>query len=230
MTQWTSDTELFTLMRTELFSAVIGDVMDKMGLTTQFLPPYLSVLDRKMIIAGRAMTVLEADVFEETGAGTHNPLMSKPFGLMFDALDSLTENDVYICTGSSPDYALWGGLMSTRALHLGAAGAVLDGYVRDSNEILELGLPVASRGCYAQDQGPRGKVLDYNVPLTVGRVRIQPGDIVFADCDGVLCVPRAQETEIVGAALEKVRGESAVRKALQDGMSTVEAFETFGIM
>lgn len=230
MPDWKTDTELFALMRTELFSAVIGDVMDKMGLQTQFLPPYLNVLDRKMIIAGRAMTVLEADVFEEVSENSANPMMGKPFGLMFQALDSLTENDVYICTGSSPNYALWGGLMSTRALHLGAAGAVLDGYVRDSNEILELGLPVASRGCYAQDQGPRGKVLDYDVPLTIGQVRVDPGDIIFGDCDGVLCVPREKEVEIITAGLEKVRGESAVRKALQNGMSTVEAFETFGIM
>lgn len=230
MSNWNSDTELFNLMRTELFTAVVGDVMDKVGLQKQFLPPYLNVLDREMIIAGRAMTVLEADVFDETVEGSANPLMAKPFGLMFEALDSLTQNDVYICSGSSPDYALWGGLMSTRALHLGAAGAVLDGYVRDSKEILELGLPVASMGCYAQDQGPRGKVLDYNVPLNIGGVRINPGDIIFGDCDGVLSVPRDREVEIIEAALEKVRGESAVRKALEGGMSTVEAFETFGIM
>ena len=230
MTNWLSDAEVFRLMRTELFTAVVGDGMDKMGLQTQFLPPYLSVLDRSMIIAGRAMTVLEADVFEETSEGSANPLMSKPFGLMFEALDSLSENDVYICSGSSPRFALWGGLMSTRALHLGAAGAILDGFVRDSKEILELGLPVASRGCYAQDQGPRGKVLDYDVPLTIGQVRINPGDIIFADCDGVLCVPRTKEEAVIMAALEKVRGESTVRKALQEGMSTVEAFETYGIM
>ena len=202
MTNWLSDAEVFRLMRTELFTAVVGDVMDKMGLQTQFLPPYLSVLDRSMIIAGRAMTVLEADVFEETSEGSANPLMSKPFGLMFEALDSLSENDVYICSGSSPRFALWGGLMSTRALHLGAAGAILDGFVRDSKEILELGLPVASRGCYAQDQGPRGKVLDYDVPLTIGQVRINPGDIIFADCDGVLCVPRTKEEAVIMAALD----------------------------
>lgn len=230
MSHWQNDTDLFTLMRKELFSAVIGDVMDKIGLTRQFLPPHLNVLDRSMIIAGRAMTVLEADVYDEVCEGSANPIMAQPFGLMFEALDSLKENDVYICTGASPNFALWGGLMSTRALHLKAAGAVVDGYVRDSNEILELGLPVATQGCYAQDQGPRGKVLDYGVPLTIGQVRIKPGDIIFGDCDGVLCVPREQEGEIIAAALEKVRGESAVRKALQEGMSTVEAFKTFGIM
>ncbi|MEZ5720541.1 MAG: RraA family protein [Paracoccaceae bacterium] len=213
-------------MRREMFTAVVGDVMDRIGLQTQFLPPHLTVLDRSMIIAGRAMTVLEADVFEEISETGANPLMAKPFGLMFEALDSLTQNDVYICTGSSPSYALWGGLMSTRALHPAPPAPCSKAICAT----LELGLPVASRGCYAQDQGPRGKVLDYNVPLTIGQVRLRPGDIIFGDCDGVLCVPRAQEDEIITAALEKVRGESAVRKALQGGMSTVEAFETFGIM
>ena len=230
MSNWHPENELFQLMRTELFTGVVGDVMDKIGLQTQFLPPYLNVLDRGMVIAGRAMTVLEADVFVEVTENSANPLMSKPFGLMFEALDSLSENDVYICTGASPDFALWGGLMSTRAQYLKAAGAVLDGFVRDSKEILELGLPIASRGCYAQDQGPRGKVLDYNVPLTIGKVRINPGDIIYGDCDGVLCVPRAYEEEVINAALEKVRGESEVREALQNGMSVVEAFETFKIM
>lgn len=230
MNNWKNDNELFALMRTELFSAVIGDVMDQMGLHSQFLPPYLNVLDRKMILAGRAMTVLEADVFAETQEHSANPLMAKPFGLMFEALDSLKENDVYICTGASPNYALWGGLMSTRAKHLKAAGVVLDGYLRDSNEILEIKLPVASRGCYGQDQGPRGKVIDFGIPLIIGQVRINPGDVIFGDCDGILCVPRTHVEGIINAAIEKVRGESAVRKALQEGMSTLEAFEKFGIM
>ncbi|CCN35602.1 putative Demethylmenaquinone methyltransferase [Vibrio nigripulchritudo SO65] len=225
-----NDNALFTRIKEELFSAVIGDVMDKMGYTQQFFPPYLTTLRRDMVIAGRAMTVLEADVFEEVSSESANPIMAKPFGLMFEALDSLKPNDVYVCTGSSPDYALWGGLMSTRAIKLGAAGAILDGYIRDSNEILSLDFPIASRGCYAQDQGPRGKVINYNVPLRVGQVQIQPGDIIFGDCDGVLCIPKEIEEEVISKALEKVRGESEVRKALENGMSTVEAFERFGIM
>ncbi|WP_104401279.1 RraA family protein [Vibrio penaeicida] len=225
-----NDNALFTRIKEELFSAVIGDVMDKMGYTQQFFPPYLTTLRRDMVFAGRAMTVLEADVFEEVSSESANPIMAKPFGLMFEALDSLKPNDVYVCTGSSPDYALWGGLMSTRAIKLGAAGAILDGYIRDSNEILSLDFPVASRGCYAQDQGPRGKVINYNVPLRVGQVQIQPGDIIFGDCDGVLCIPKEIEDEVISKALEKVRGEIEVRKALENGMSTVEAFERFGIM
>ncbi len=230
MTDRSDDESLIELMKKELFTAVVGDVMDRLGLMTQFLPPHLQMLDRSMVIAGRAMTVLEADVHGERIEGSANAMMAQPFGLMFEALDSLRPHEVYICTGASPFFALWGGLMSTRALRLGAAGAVLDGYVRDSREILSLGFPIACLGTYAQDQGPRGKVIDYRCPLRIGQVLVRPGDIVFGDCDGVLVVPRAHELEVIRLALEKVRGESRVRQALEQGMSTVEAFRTFGIM
>lgn len=224
------DAELYQLIRDELFTAVVGDVMDKIGLQNQFLPPYFSTLHDDMIVVGRAMTVLEADVFSEAEDGTANPISAKPFGLMFEALDSLKPGEVYICTGASPNYALWGGLMSTRAMQLNAAGAILDGYVRDTKEILALGFPVISRGRYAQDQGPRGKVMDYRVPIKIGAALIAPGDIIFGDLDGVLVIPKAVEDRVIGLAIEKVRGEDTVRQALEGGMTTVQAFGKFGIM
>ena len=85
-----------------------------------------------MVLIGRAMPVLAVDVFEEKVAGTKNKLMEKPFGLMLEALDDLKTNEVYVNTGSSPRNALWGELMSIRARKLGAAGAVLNGYLRDT--------------------------------------------------------------------------------------------------
>lgn len=204
--------------------------MDKMDLQHQFLPPYVTPLRDDMVIAGRAMPVLEADVFEESGNSNHNPVMNRPFGLMLHALDDLKENEVYICTGSSPRYALWGEMMSLRAMKLGAEGAVVDGYSRDTKGILAMNFPTFSRGRYAQDQGPRGKVIDYRVPIEWGGVRIHPGDIIFGDLDGVLVIPQAQEEAVIEAALEKARGEKLVYQALQKGMSAVEAFDTFGIM
>ena len=156
--------------------------------------------------------------------------MAKPFGLMLEALDDLKTNEIYVCTGGSPRYALWGELMSTRAMKLGAAGAVVDGYSRDTFGILQLGFPVFSSGRYAQDQGPRGKVLDFRVPLEIEGVRINPGDIIFGDIDGVIVIPQEAEEEAFTKAVEKARGEKLVQKAIQDGMSTCEAFATFGIM
>ena len=223
------DTALFAAMREKLFTAVVGDILDTMGLMHQFLPPHIRALRDDMVTIGRAMPVLEADYFGVAEQG-HSPLSAKPFGLMFEALDSLRAHDVYVASGSSPRYALWGELMSTRALHLKAAGAVLDGYVRDSAGILALDFPTFSHGTYAQDQGPRGKVVDYGLPIEVGGVRIRPGDIIFGDRDGVLVIPREAEAEAITKALEKVATENKVRLAIQNGMSTVDAFAKFGVM
>lgn len=227
---WKDDNELFGLMRGRLFPAVVGDILDTMGLTRQFLPPAIKPVAKSMVVAGRAMPVLETNCFARTEPEGKLPLSRQPFGLLFQALDDLAPNEVYVATGCAPQFALWGGLMTTRAMHLKAAGAVLDGYSRDTVEVLELGLPVFSLGGYSQDQGPRGKVVDYRVPVEIQGVRVRPGDIVFGDQDGVLVVPREAEVEAISLALEKVQTESSVRTAIKNGMSTVEAFNTFGVM
>lgn len=227
---WKDDDELFTLMRTRLFPAVVGDVLDTLGFMHQFLPPAIKPVERSMVVAGRAMPVLESNCFARSEPEGKSPLSKEAFGLLFQALDDLAPNEVYVATGSAPQFALWGGLMTTRAMHLKAAGAVLDGYSRDSTEVRELGLPVFSLGGYSQDQGPRGKVVDYRVPVEIQGVRVSPGDIVFGDQDGVLIVPREAEQEVISLALEKASTENSVRKAIQNGMSTVEAFKTFGVM
>jgi len=230
MPLWNSDEELFAIAKKELFPAVVGDVMDKLDLQRQFLPPRIKPLAASMVLIGRAMPVLEADIAGASIPSDRNAWLGQPFGLMFHALDDLRAHEVYICTGGSPSYALWGGLMSTRARQLGAAGAVLHGYSRDTQEILHLNFPTFSYGGYAQDQGPRGKVVDFRIPIELGGVRIAPGDIVFGDIDGLCIVPQAAEAEVFQAALEKARGEQSVRQALLAGMSTVEAFEKYGIM
>lgn len=223
------DRELFATMKQELFSAVIGDVMDVIGLQNQFLPPALKPLRPDMVIAGRAMPVVEMDIDAPEAASIDPAIMAKPFGIMFEALDDLKEHEVYICTGASPRYALWGELMSRRAQMLGSAGAIVNGYSRDTHGILALGFPTFSCGGYSQDQGPRGKVTAYRVPIRIGGVDIRPGDILFGDIDGVCVVPREHEAAVFEAALEKVRGEKRVAKAIEQGMSACTAFETYGI-
>jgi regulator of RNase E activity RraA len=225
-----TEEELFASARLELFSAVIGDVMDKMGLFHQFLPPAIVPLERSMIVCGRALTVLEADISDEVTEEFRDSAHTRPFGLMLDALDDLKTNEVYICTGSSPRYALWGEMMSVRATKCGAAGAVVDGYSRDTPGILSLGFPTFSHGSYAQDQGPRGKVVDFRIPIQVGQVRVSPGDIVFGDVDGVCVVPRVAEQEALTRALEKAHKEKVVRKALEAGVSARDAFEKYRIL
>jgi len=228
--KWHNDDELFKIIRTELYTAVIGDIMDKMGLLYQFLPAEIQPLQKNMFVAGRAMPVLEADVLDSSGYEGNNPVLMRPFGLMLEALDDLKKDEVYICGGASPQYALWGELMSTRAMKLGAAGAVVDGYSRDTKGILELDFPTFSYGSYAQDQAPRGKVIDFRVPIEIRGVKINPGDIVVGDIDGVCIVPQHKEVEILNLAIEKARGEKMVQVKIKEGMSATEAFAKYGIM
>ncbi|VTU16673.1 4-hydroxy-2-oxoglutarate aldolase [Variovorax sp. SRS16] len=224
-----NDAALFRQISDELFVAALGDVLDTMGHQHQFLPAGIAPLEKSMRIVGRAMPVLEADVVND-GARSAGPLSGKPFGLMLEALDDLKEGEIYIATGASLRYALWGGLMSTRAQHLKAAGAILDGYVRDANEIERLGFTVFCRGTYAQDQGVRGQVIDYRCTIEIEGVRVAPGDLLIGDREGVLVVPRAAEAEAVAKALDKVRTENKVADAIRGGMSACEALATFGVM
>jgi len=230
MRAWRTDEEMFSLIRRELFTCVVGDVMDKMGLQHQFLPPQIRPLRPDMVLVGRAMPVLSVDVFEEKVGGTRNQLMEKPFGLMLEALDDLKSNEVYVNTGSSPRNALWGELMSIRAGKLGAAGAVLNGYLRDTKAVLKLNFTAFGWGSYAQDSAPRYKVVDFRIAVEIGAVRVRPGDFLFGDIDGVCMIPAEAADEVFTKALEKARGEKLVRKALEDGSSAVAAFEKYGIM
>lgn len=222
------DAELFKAIREHLFTSVIGDVLDVAGLTHQFLPPEIRGLNPDHMLVGRAMPVLEADCCGDTVVTQGRP---DSFGLMFQALDGLKPGEIYITTGASPRYALWGGLMSTRAAALGAAGAVLDGFHRDTREIRQLGFPVFSAGSYAQDQRLRGRVIDYGCPIEFrNAVRVEPGDIVVGDVDGVVIIPKAHADAIVADAMAKVQAEERVRGMIGQGQSTQSIFEQTGVM
>lgn len=230
MTGWSSDDELFTLAERELFTCVVGDIMDKLQLFHQFLPPQIRPIARDAKVIGRAMPVLGGDVFQESASGSMNQVMARPFGLMLEALDDLRAGEVYICTGSASRNATWGEMMATRATRLGARGAVLDGYYRDTKGLLRMGFPTFGYGSYGQDSAPRYKVHDFRIPIEIGNVRVCPGDIVFGDIDGVCVIPRKAEEEVFSKALEKARGEKLVRKALEDGVSATAAYREYGIM
>jgi regulator of RNase E activity RraA len=216
-----SDTELFATIRKDLYTAVVGDVLDHMGHRLHFLPPAIRPLRSDMVVVGRAAPVIVGDA-----PGTSEDR----FGKLLDALDALREHDVSITNGGQTAYSLWGELMATRAQHLKAAGAVMNGYCRDEAGILDLGFPTFCWGSYALDISFRGKVLDYGVPTKVGEVPVSPGDLVFGDRDGVLVVPARLVNEVFERAMEKVHGENLVREAFRKGMSAGEAFDKFGVM
>jgi 4-hydroxy-4-methyl-2-oxoglutarate aldolase len=218
-----TDAELFELINTRLYTAVIGDILDRLGRVHQFLPAKIRPLTPTMRVAGRAMPVLVSDVFSP---------QRKPFGLLTEALDQLEPGEVYLAprTGSPAQAAMWGEILTATAQSRGAVGAVVDGYHRDTVKVLGQGFPVFSHGNYAQDSSVRTIVHDFRAPVEIGGVRVAPGDLVVGDIDGVLVVPQEVEAEVIEAALVKASTENLVRAAIEDGMSSTEAFARFGVL
>lgn len=221
MPLWKDETEKFRLMKEKLYTPVVGDILDAMGYTHQFLPPEIRPLREEMKLAGRAMTVLMIDVFGP---------QEKPFGLLTEALDQLQENEIYLATGGTGRCAYWGELLTATARTRGAAGAVVNGYHRDTPQVLAQHWPVFSRGAWAQDSSVRTQVVDFRCPIEIGQVTIQDGDLIFGDVDGVLVIPQQIADEVLEKALEKAAGEKNVRAAIEGGMSATEAFRVFGIL
>lgn len=221
MSEWREDKELFALTRDELYTAVVGDILDKLGCYHQVLPQPIRPLHETMKIVGRAMPAVMIDVYGP---------QDEPFGRLTEALDQLRSNDVYLASGGDMRCAYWGGILTATARKRGAAGAVVDGFHRDTSQILGQGWPVFSRGAYAQDSSVRTKVVDYRCPIEIGGVWVEPGDLVFGDIDGVVVVPKHHEKQVITEALEKVRGEGDVLREIENGMSSTEAFRVYGIL
>ncbi|AOT72027.1 RraA family protein [Geosporobacter ferrireducens] len=221
MIEWKNERDLFELMKRELYTPVVGDILDRKGLYHRFLPQPIQPIQENMVVVGRAMPALMVDVYGE---------QEKPFGLLTEALDQLQPGEIYVASGGTMRCAYWGEILTATAKKRGATGAVINGFHRDTPMVLEQGWPVFSIGRYAQDSSVRTQVINYRCPIEIGNVWIYPGDIVFGDLDGVLVIPKELEEEVITLALEKVRGEKLVRKEIENGMSSTEAFKKYGIL
>jgi len=133
------------------------------------------------------------------------------------AIDVLEPGEVLVVTmPESEAVALMGDLLATQAKVHGAAAVLIDGAVRDVEELAELGLPIWAR--YVRVRGAtKDAVGALDVPVTVGGQVIEPGDVVVLDADGVVVVARARVDEVLAASLEREQYEAAKRAQLQDG-------------
>ncbi|MGA8111776.1 MAG: RraA family protein [Acidobacteriaceae bacterium] len=216
-----SDAELFALILERLFTPVLGDILDREGRWHQFLPQPIQPLNPALRVLGRAFPVQIAGV-----AGPQ----SRPFGRLTEALDALQPGEVYLATGGAMNCAAWGEIMTATARTRGAAGAVIDGFHRDTPRVLEQNWPVFSRGSFAQDAGVRSSVIDFRCAVEIEGVLVEPGDLLFGDMDGVLVIPSALEARVVEQALEKVAGEKRVRGEIEAGSTSTAVFDRYGIL
>src|SRR4051795_1315736 len=150
------DNQRFDLIRRELYTPVVGDVLDDLGFVHQFLPPQVQPMREAMKVVGRAMPVLMIDVFGK---------QKQPFGKLTEALDQLRPGEVYLASGGEMRCAYWGEILTATAKARGAVGAVINGYHRDSPRVLEQDWPVFSRGRFAQDSAVRTQVADFRCAI-----------------------------------------------------------------
>jgi regulator of RNase E activity RraA len=221
MTSANSDSELFQLLREKLFTAVLGDILDREGHWRQFLPQPIKPLDPAYRVVGRAFPVRIEDV---------NGPQGRPFGRLTEALDAIEPGEVYVATGGSMNCAAWGEILTATARTRGGAGAVIDGFHRDTPRVLEQKWPVFSRGSFAQDAGVRSSVVEFRCAVEIGGVSVAPGDLIFGDIDGVVVIPRAAERRVIELALEKVAGEKVVRREIESGSTSSDVFNRYGIL
>jgi regulator of RNase E activity RraA len=219
--EWDSDAELFELFRNELYTPVVGDILDQIGNYHQFLPQSIQPIRITDKIVGHAMPVLMSDVY---GPQEH------PFGKLTAALDQLKPDEIYVAGGGAMRCAYWGEILTATAKKRGAGGAVIDGFYRDTPKVMEQNWPVFSRGRYGQDAAVRTQVVNYRCDIEIGGVWITPGDLIFGDMDGVLVIPKKSIEEVVVNALKKARDENIVRQAIENGMSSTEAFLKYKIL
>jgi 4-hydroxy-4-methyl-2-oxoglutarate aldolase len=219
-----SDAEKSAWIREHLYVPAVCDVLDTLGFRNQAMHQRLRPLDPKnCVIVGRGRTFrwMETDYV----------VKEDPYGLEIEAMDSLRPGDVVVhSTDHAGTNAPWGELMSTVAQVRGAVGCICDSQIRDCLKIIALGFPVFHRGICPVDSMGRGRVMAYDVPVKCGDVLVHPGDLIFADFDGVVVVPQEVEEEALRLGAEKVSKESASRAELKQGKSLREVYDRHGVL
>jgi regulator of RNase E activity RraA len=210
------------MMRGSLYAAVVADALDALGYRHQSPRVALPTFTVDGLLVGRCKTTLWADMYHED---------PRPYELELKAVDSCRPDDVMICAaGGSLHSALWGELLSTASRNSGCVGAIVDGAVRDVDKMKGMGFPIFARGACVYDSMHRHRVIDLDVVVEIDGVRFAPGDLVFADRDGVVVVPQAVEAETISRAWQKVHDENKVRDAIRQGMKARDAFAKYGVL
>lgn len=211
-------------MKEQLFTAVLSDVMDRLGHTSQAMAAHIRPLDSSLVMIGRARTGFYVDVFEAIEG-------ENPYELEIALVDDLRPGEVAVIgCGKSGRIAPWGELLSTASSARGSVGCVTDGLVRDTKGIIEMRFPVFHGGIGPLDSRGRGRMVAMDTLIECGGAPVRSGDIVFGDADGIVVIPQAIEEQVLALAFEKVNGENNTKKELLAGAPLAVVFEKYEIL
>ena len=217
-----SDPHDLDRLRRSLYVAVVCDVLDALGYRDQVPAVELRRISGHEVLVGRAKTTLWEELDE---------VDPRPYELELKAVDECAAGEVIVAAAAgSMRSGVWGELLSTAARNRGCAGALVDGAVRDVAKMHALGFTVFARGTCPRDSRDRQRVVAVDVPVEIGGVRVAPGDLLFADADGTVVVPRAVEAEVLEKAWEKVTAENRVRDEIRAGSKAADVFRKYGVL
>lgn len=201
-----------------LYTPAVADALDRQGLWHQIMDNDLKGLTLDMVVAGPAFTVLGVCERSEDKSIRKGPLV----------VDRLSAYQVAVFeTGGDTRTGHWGELLSNAARTRGAHGAVVDGGVRDTRYILQLGFPVFCKFRCPGDATGRWNVVEMEVPVTVGGVRVHPGDFILGDADGVVVVPRELTLPVLLEAEAVVQIEDEIRQKVRSGASVEKLYQSY---
>lgn len=220
---WKSDEDKLAWIREKLYTPVVSDTLDDLGLRHQAMRHDIRPLHPDFVVVGRARTLL--------WMATYEPVKPNPYVNEIKAIDSLRPGDVAVhSTDHSWTVAPWGELLSTAARMRGANGTIVDAVVRDVKRIIAMGFPTFARGIMPLDSWGRGFVADVDVTIECGGVEVKSGDLVFGDYDGIVVIPKTVEDEALQRAFQKATSENHTRDELLQGRLLGEVYAKYGVL
>jgi regulator of RNase E activity RraA len=202
-----------------LYTPAVNDVLDSYGLRHQFAHHAIRPLDPAMMVAGPTFTIV----------GMANATMDLTQRLGPRVIDSFVPDVVAVYDTMGEEVTgVWGELWSTGAAKRGCVGAVVDGGIRDTGFIRRAGFPIFHKFTSPADAVGRFNIVDHGCGVNIGGVRVNPGDYVFGDEDGVVFVPGEITLEVLDKAEEISRKEDRIREAIDGKRSLAELYTSFG--
>ena len=218
-----SETELLDYLEKNAYSAAFSDILDEMGYRFQVLSPHSRIypLKEDFVVMGRAVTLLN----ENDGN------IDEPYDTVIKCIDSLKPDSLLVTTGTDKFITgIMGELTATALYARKSRGAIVNGYTRDARKIIKMNFPTFAWGTSPIDTTGRVRVIDYNIPITIGGVKIFPGNLVFADLDGIIVIPKAVEEEVINEVIRRINTENVVREELAEGKTMAEVWSKHHVL
>lgn len=193
----------------QMGASTLSDAMDRLQIAGQCLG--IMPLDRNFRLAGRAWTL------------RYGPVGRDP-GTVGDYIDDLGPGQIVTLDNQGRmDATVWGDLLTSTAVRRNVAGTVIDGICRDIDRAIEFNYPIFSRGNWMRTGKDRVRVEATGEPVSIGGVRVEAGDYLYGDGDGVVAIPAEKINAVLDAASEIAAAEDRIRAAINDGVSLRQA-------